>query len=137
MTTTVAYQQNLRTVCTHVASGSAIETDAPLDNCGKGQRFSPTDLMATSLATCMLTVMGIKAESMGLKLDEMTMTVEKIMNADPRRIGAIKLVVSVPDSLAAADEKIKKILKHTAETCPVQQSIHPDIEVSVDWGAWS
>lgn len=137
MTATVVYQQNLRTICSHTASGSSIETDAPVDNCGKGQRFSPTDLTATSLATCMLTVMGIKADGMGLQLDGTQISVKKIMKADPRRIGAIELAVTVPQHLQNADEKTIKILKHTAHTCPVQQSLHPDIEVSVDWGAWS
>src|SRR5437762_3129427 len=136
MTSTVVYNGGLRTTCTHLKSGSSFETDAPTDNNGKGERFSPTDLMATSLGTCMITVMGIKARSMGLDLDGVKIEVEKIMKADPRRIGGINLFFHFPDRLAGVDEKTKQILRHTADTCPVQQSIHPDIEVRVDWGEW-
>lgn len=137
MTSTVEYLSELRTTCTHLASGSSFETDAPIDNNGKGERFSPTDLMATSLATCMLTVMGIKARTMGFDLNEMKVDVEKIMKADPRRVGGINLYFHIPPTLKETDEKTKQILKHTANTCPVQQSIHPDIEVKVNWGDWS
>ena len=137
MTSKVRYEGDLRTVCTHLQSGNSIQTDAPVDNHGKGERFSPTDLMATSLATCMATVMGIKAASLRIKLDGLEVEVEKIMKADPRRVGGINLFFHIPDNLSAIDEKTKQILKNTAHTCPVQQSLHPDIEVKVDWGAWS
>lgn len=137
MTSSVVYEGELRTTCTHLRSGSAFETDAPVDNNGKGERFSPTDLMATSLGTCMITVMGIKARAMGFDLNGVKIDVEKIMKADPRRVGGINLTFHIPDNLKDVDEKTKQILKHTGNTCPVQQSIHPDIEVNVDWGAWS
>ncbi|MBL7743715.1 MAG: OsmC family protein [Chitinophagaceae bacterium] len=137
MTSTVVYNGDLRTTCTHLRSGSAFETDAPLDNNGKGERFSPTDLMSTSLATCMVTVMGIKARTMGFDLNEIKVDVLKIMKADPRRVGEIELTFHIPDTLKNIDEKTKAILKHTGDTCPVMKSIHPDIEVRVDWGAWS
>lgn len=137
MTSTVEYEGELRTVCTHLRSGNSFETDAPVDNNGKGERFSPTDLLATSLGTCMITVMGIKARTMGVDLDRVTIEVEKIMKADPRRVGGINLFFHIPDNLKTIDEKTKQILKHTGNTCPVQYSIHPDIEVKVDWGAWS
>lgn len=137
MTSTVVYEGGLRTTCTHLASGNAFETDAPVDNNGKGERFSPTDLLATSLATCMLTVMGIKARSMGFDLDGVTVEVEKIMKANPRRVGGINLFFTIPEGLQTVDEKTKQILRQTGNTCPVQLSIHPDIEVKVDWGAWS
>ena len=137
MTSSVLYEGELRTTCTHLRSGNAFETDAPVDNNGKGERFSPTDLMATSLATCMITVMGIKARTMGFDLDGVKIDVEKIMKADPRRVGGINLFFQIPDKLTSLDEKSKQILKHTGNTCPVQQSIHPDIEVKVDWGAWN
>ena len=137
MTSTVAYIGDLRTTCTHLKSGNDFETDAPVDNHGKGERFSPTDLMATSLATCMLTVMGIKAKMMRFDLDGMTIDVEKLMKADPRRVGGINLFFHIPDALAGVSEKEKAILRNTAETCPVMQSIHPEIEVKIDWGAWS
>jgi putative redox protein len=137
MTSTVVYNGELRTTCTHLKSGSAIETDAPPDNHGKGERFSPTDLMSTSLATCMVTVMGIKARSMGFDLNDIKVEVLKIMKADPRRVGGIDLTFHIPDSLKNVEEKTKVILKNTAETCPVMKSIHPEIEVKIDWGSWS
>ncbi len=137
MTSTVVYNGDLRTTCTHLKSGSAIETDAPVDNNGKGERFSPTDLLATSLATCMVTVMGIKARSMGFDLNELKADVLKIMKADPRRVGGIEISFHIPESLQQLETKTKEILKHTADTCPVIRSIHPDIEVKIDWGAWS
>ena len=137
MISTVVYNGELRTTCTHLRSGSGFETDAPIDNNGKGERFSPTDLMATSLATCMITVMGIKARTMGVDLAGVSVEVEKMMKAEPRRIGGIHLFFHFPEALQHMDEKAKQILKHTGNTCPVQQSIHPDIEVKVDWGEWS
>jgi uncharacterized OsmC-like protein len=137
MTSIVVYEGGLRTTCTHLRSGSDFETDAPVDNNGKGERFSPTDLMATSLATCMITVMGIKARTMGFDLNEVKVDVEKIMKADPRRIGGINLTFHIPEVLKNIDDKTKTILKHTGNTCPVQHSLHPDIEVNVDWGSWN
>src|SRR5215208_5965132 len=136
MTSTVAYEGSLRTTCTHLRSGNNFETDAPVDNNGKGERFSPTDLMATSLGTCMITVMGIKAKTMGFDLHGVKIEVEKIMKADPRRVGGINLFFHIPDNLKGVDEKTKQILKHTGNTCPVRQSIHPEIEVNIDWGSW-
>lgn len=136
MTSTVVYTGGLRTTCTHLRSGNSFETDAPVDNNGKGERFSPTDLMATSLATCMITVMGIKARALGFDLDGVKIDVLKIMKTDPRRVGGIHLTFHIPETLHDMDEKTKVILKHTGNTCPVQLSIHPDIDVQVDWGAW-
>ncbi|MGB3005235.1 MAG: OsmC family protein [Chitinophagaceae bacterium] len=137
MTSTVVYNGALRTTCTHLKSDSSFETDAPVDNNGKGERFSPTDLMATSLAACMITVMGIKARAMGFDLDDIKIEVLKIMKADPRRVGGIELTFHIPDALKEIDEKTKIIMKNTGETCPVMKSIHPDIEVRIDWGGWS
>lgn len=136
MTSSVLYNTDLRTTCTHLKSGSHFETDAPTDNNGKGARFSPTDLMATSLATCMVTVMGIKARSMGFDLDGLTVEVEKIMKADPRRVGGINLTYTIPEALQRLGEKEIAILKNTGINCPVQKSLHPDIEVAINWGAW-
>lgn len=136
MTSTVHYTGDLRTTCTHLQSRSAFETDAPVDNNGKGERFSPTDLMATSLAACMITVMGIKARTMGFDLNDVRIEVLKKMKADPRRVGGIDLTFHIPAALQEVDEKTKIILKNTGETCPVIKSIHPDIEVNIDWGAW-
>jgi putative redox protein len=137
MTSTVVYNGELRTTCTHLRSGNSFETDAPIDNNGRGERFSPTDLMATSLATCMITVMGIKARTMGLDLNDVKIDVLKIMKAEPRRVGGIELTFHIPDALANIDEKTKTILKNTGNNCPVALSIHPDLEWKVDWGAWS
>ena len=136
MTSTVVYKGELRTTCTHLRSGNSFETDAPVDNNGRGERFSPTDLMSTSLATCMITVMGIKARTMGFDLAGVTIDVLKIMKADPRRVGGIELTFHIPEGLQVIDEKTKSILKNTGITCPVQLSIHPDIDVKIDWGAW-
>jgi len=136
MTSTVVYNGDLRTTCTHLRSNSSFETDAPVDNNGKGERFSPTDLMATSLATCMITVMGIKAKTMGFDLNDVRLDVEKIMKAEPRLVGGINITFHIPDHLKEIDDKTKQILKHTGNTCPVQHSIHPDIEVNINWGDW-
>ncbi|HYH14662.1 MAG TPA: OsmC family protein [Flavisolibacter sp.] len=137
MTSIVTYEGDLRTNCTHIRSQSTIETDAPIDNNGKGERFSPTDILATSLASCMITVMGIKARSLGFDLNDVKIEVEKIMKAEPRRVGRINLTFHIPDPLKNLDDKQKHILKHTGDTCPVMKSIHPDIDVQVDWGHWA
>jgi putative redox protein len=128
MTSTVVYDENLRTVCTHLRSGSRIETDAPVDNQGKGQRFSPSDMVATALGSCMLTIMGMRARDMNLDLKGVNIEVEKIMLADPRRIGGINLTFHFPDNLKT-DEKQRKVLELAAHSCPVIYSIHPDIKV--------
>ena len=128
MTSTVVYEGNLRTVCTHSKSGSVIETDAPPDNQGKGERFSPSDLVATALGSCMLTIMGIKARDMNVDLSGVHIAIEKIMKADPRRIGGINLTFSFPPELRLS-LKQQTILENSAHTCPVFYSIHPDIDV--------
>ena len=132
MTSTVVYEGNLRTLCTHLRSGSTFETDAPVDNKGKGERFSPTDLVATSLATCMLTLMGMRAAEMEVDIKGISVDVEKIMKADPRRVGGINLTFHFPESLEI-NERQQAILQRAAETCPVMYSIHPDIEVNVNF----
>ena len=137
MTSTVLYLGDLRTVCTHVQSESDFETDAPVDNNGKGERFSPTDLLATSLATCMVTVMGIKARAMGFDLTDVKVEVLKIMKSEPRRVAGIDVSFHIPEPLVSLDEKSRTILKHTADHCPVMKSIHPDIQVNVNWGEWN
>lgn len=128
MTSSVVYEGNLRTVCMHLKSGNQIETDAPVDNQGKGERFSPTDLVATALGACMMTIMGIKARDMEVDLAGTKIEVEKIMASDPRRIGGINLTFHFPDTLKL-DEKQRTILERAAHTCPVIYSIHPDIAV--------
>lgn len=134
MTSKVIYKENLRTEMIHLKSGSIIETDAPIDNNGKGERFSPTDLVASALASCMLTVMGIKARDLNIVLDGTEASVTKIMGTEPRRIVGIDVVIQFPASIGA-DDKQKTILERTALTCPVQFSIHPDItcNISFNW----
>jgi len=136
MTSTVVYNGELRTTCTHLKSGSNFDTDAPTDNQGKGERFSPTDLLATSLGTCMVTTMAIKSRTMGFDLDGVEIEVLKIMKSDPRRVGAIELTFHFPEKLKNVDEKTKTILKNTGNNCPVMISLHPDVDVKVDWGEW-
>lgn len=136
MTSTVVYEGDLRTTCTHLRSGNHFETDAPVDNNGKGERFSPTDLMATSLATCMITVMGIKARSMGFDLNDIKIEVLKIMKSDPRRVAGINLTFHIPQHLANTSPEKVETLKKIGVNCPVQLSLHPDIDVQIDWGAW-
>jgi len=130
MTSTVIYEGELRTVARHLQSGTEIGTDAPVDNQGKGEQFSPTDLTATSLAACMATTMGIKARDLQVDLIGMKVSTLKIMKADPRRIGGINIEFTFPPSLQV-DEKQRLILERTAHTCPVMLSLHPDIEVKV------
>lgn len=131
-TAKVVYKGNLRTECTHLASGNSFITDAPLDNNGKGEAFSPTDTVATGLANCMFTVMGIKAELIGVNLNEAYAEVTKTMASSPRRISRIEVNFTF---LSTVSPKDQKILEHTAKTCPVHYSLHPDIErvVSFNW----
>ncbi|HVX27784.1 MAG TPA: OsmC family protein [Parafilimonas sp.] len=128
MTAEIIYKGALRTEAKHLQSSTVIETDAPTDNQGKGERFSPTDLLATSLGTCMITTMGIKARNMNVDLNDTKISIKKIMQSDPRRVGKIEITFDFPSSFQA-DEKQKKILENTAYTCPVAVSIHPDIAV--------
>ncbi|KAF0242503.1 MAG: OsmC family protein [Sediminibacterium sp.] len=128
MTSQIIYKGDLRTTATHLQSGTIIETDAPTDNQGKGERFSPTDLVATALATCMITTMGIKANTMDIRLDGTTADVTKIMASDPRRISKMIVHIFFPKSLQL-DEKQKEILERTARTCPVERTLHPDVEL--------
>jgi uncharacterized OsmC-like protein len=131
MTAIVTYDTNLRTTCLHLQSGSSFETDAPSDNKGQGARFSPTDLIATGLGSCLITTMGIKAESMDLKLDGAKVDVTKVMMSEPRRIGKIIIAVTMP--ALNLDEKTKEILEKVGRTCPVERSLHPDIELDISF----
>jgi putative redox protein len=130
MTATIIYTGQLRCNATHDQSGSVIETDAPTDNRGKGERFSPTDLLCVSLGTCIVTTMGIKAVDMGIDLTGTTRQVQKYMLADPRRVGKVEIEIGFPATLKL-DEKDKALLKRIGDNCPVQKSIHPDIETKV------
>ena len=129
MTSKVTYLGRLRTTCEHLKSGNSFITDAPTDNNGKGEAFSPTDTVATALASCMLTVMGIKAESLeGVNLEGSVALINKIMSANPRRIARIEIQL---DLKGVAADKDRKILENTANTCPVHNSLHPDIEKEI------
>jgi putative redox protein len=132
MTSTVIYEGDLHTVARHLQSGTEIETDAPVDNQGKGERFSPTDLVATALGACMATTMGIKARDMKVDLRDMKLSILKIMKPDPRRIAGVNVVFDFPATLQV-DDKQREILERTAHTCPVMQSIHPDMEVNIEF----
>ena len=125
MTSKVEYLGSLRTESEHLQSGSKMITDAPVDNHGKGEAFSPTDTVANALATCMLTVMGIKADALEIDMKGTTAEVTKTMAAEPRRISKIEVNIKFPGSY---DEKVMKTLENTGRTCPVLQSLHPDIE---------
>jgi len=131
-TSKVTYLGDLRTSSIHLQSGSEIISDAPLDNNGKGEAFSPTDTVSNGFASCMFTVMGIKAREMGVDLSRSTAEVTKIMAADPRRISEIHVIFEMN---VDADEKTKTILERTALTCPVHFSLHPDIkrEIVFNW----
>ena len=132
MTSKVVYEGDLRTVATHIKSGSVIETDAPTDNQGKGERFSPTDLVATALASCMFTIMGIAARTHAIDINGMECNVEKIMVSNPRKIGEIKVNISFPQQQKYSDKE-RNILEHAALTCPVFLSLHPDVTKSVSF----
>lgn len=125
MTATVTYTGDLRTRCEHLSSGNEFITDAPTDNQGLGQAFSPTDTVATAVASCMLTVMGIKARALEVDLKHSRAEVTKHMVSDPRRISRVEVILRLP---AAISEKNRKILEHTARHCPVILSLNENIE---------
>lgn len=120
------YLGNLRTEIEHIQSGNRITTDAPLDNNGKGEFFSPTDMFASSLGSCMLTIIGIAANTHGFSIDGTTLEIEKIMAANPRRVAEIKIEVHFPKDANYTDKQ-KRIIEAAAKTCPVANSLHPDV----------
>ena len=121
----VLYSGNFRCEVVHAQSNTQIETDAPLDNKGKGERFSPTDLLCTSLATCILTTMAIAAEERGWKFEGITATIEKIMNQTPRRIGEIKIHFIFPN--LDYDDSMKEKIQRYAHACPVGRSLSSEV----------
>jgi len=125
------YLGGLRTEATHVQSGTKIITDAPLDNQGKGEAFSPTDLLSASLASCMLTIMGIKARDSNIDIDGTTCYITKIMAADPRRVAEIVINFKFPKEYS---EKEQQLLERSALTCPVYYSVHEDLKKTVTFG---
>lgn len=133
MTAEIVYQGHLRCECTHLQSGTIIETDAPTDNRGKGERFSPTDTVCVALATCMITTMGIRATDMNIDLTGTTIQVKKHMLAEPRRIGKIDVTLNLP---AGIEPKTQEIFQKIGDNCPVMKSIHPNliVEATYNWG---
>ncbi len=127
----VKYDGGLRCSATHLKSGNSIISDAPTDNKGKGEAFSPTDLLCTSLSMCMLTIMGIAAEEKGIAFENITVDVTKIMGSEPRRVAEIHLNFKIPN--LGWTEREWAIMKNAANTCPVAQSIHPSIKLEVTW----
>jgi uncharacterized OsmC-like protein len=128
-TTKTIYLGELRTRATHVRSGQEIITDAPPDNKGKGEAFSPTDLLATSLGSCMITIMGIAAREHRFDLDGTTARIWKIMESNPRRVGEVRIELTFPAKNYS--EKEKKIIERSAFTCPVYLSLHPDLKKTI------
>jgi len=127
----VNYEGDLHCTNTHGPSGSSFGTDAPVDNNGRGETFSPTDLVASALGSCMATIMGIVAKRKNISLEGMMIKVGKQMSGDqPRRISKLEVTIEVP---LPADHPERKILESAALSCPVHQSIHPEIEVPIDW----
>ena len=126
---TLAYAGDLRTVMTHLASSEQVVTDAPVDNRGRGEAFSPTDLTASALASCMMTVIGIKANDLGLEIHEMEARVQKTMGSGPRRI--IRIAIELQILAPNVSDKDKKVLERTAHACPVAQSLHPEIDQAI------
>ena len=129
-TSKVKYNGSLRTTATHLKSGETITTDAPVDNNGKGEAFSPSDLLATSLANCMITIMGMAANTHKIDLGEVEAEVTKVMVTEPRRVSEIHVSFDFPNKSIYSDKE-KKILEHAAMTCPVFYSLHPDIQKDV------
>ncbi len=130
MTASIVYEGNLRCSARHIQSGYELETDAPTDNHGKGERFSPTDLVCTALGTCILTTMAIKAGSMGIDLGASTAHVTKHMQAAPRKIAAIDIEIILKTGREIS-EKEREILILTGNTCPVAKSLHPDVVMNI------
>lgn len=132
MTASIIYTGELRCQCTHNQSGTIIETDAPTDNRGKGEKFSPTDTLCVALATCMVTTMALKATDMGIELAGTSIAVTKHMLSEPRRIGKVDVTLSFPNTLQL-EEKDRIILQRIGDNCPVAKSLHPDLELNIEY----
>ena len=124
------YKGDLSTLVTHNSTGESIETDAPIDNNGKGRKFSPTDLFVSSLGSCMLTIIGITANTHGFNIDGSTISLDKIMGESPRRISKINLTINIKGDLS---DKQKELVIRAAHHCPVAKSIHPDIKENISF----
>ena len=130
-TSKITYTGELRTAAIHLKSGIEIITDAPIDNQGKGEAFSPTDLLATSLGNCMLTIVGIAAKTHGFNIDGTTAEITKIMGENPRRVAEIVVDLQFPANNYS--DKEKEIIERSAKTCPVAFSLHPDIKQALSF----
>jgi putative redox protein len=135
MTAQIIYQGGLRCLATHLQSSSIIETDAPTDNRGKGERFSPTDLVCVALATCIVTTMGMKANDMNIDISQTQIAVTKHMKSEPRRIGQIDVTLRLPAD--GTTEKDRQILERVGSHCPVHQSLHAGLVMNIvyEWVA--
>ena len=131
MTASIIYQGDLRCSATHLQSGTIIETDAPTDNRGKGEKFSPTDTLCVSLATCLITTMALKARDMNIELKDTKIDVIKHMLKDPRRVGQIDVTLHFPQ--LELDREQKSILETTGNNCPVAKSLHPDLKTNIQY----
>ena len=131
MTSKITYLGDLRTSSVHLQSGTEILSDAPTDNNGKGEAFSPTDMVANALGSCMMTIMAIKSQDLNVDLVGSTIEITKVMNAEPRRIG--KIIVDIKMAVSAS-EKEQTILERAAMTCPVFLSLHPEIQKEISFG---
>lgn len=130
-TSRIIYLGDLRTEAEHVRSGNKLITDAPVDNNGKGEFFSPTDLLATSLGACMVTIMGMSAKTHGFNIDGTKISVQKIMGTNPRRVVEVVIDLHFPHNKYSAKEK--KIIELAAKECPVAQSLHPDLKQTINF----
>ncbi|MDD6181117.1 MAG: OsmC family protein [Desulfovibrionaceae bacterium] len=134
-TVSLTYRGDLRVECTHNASGTTLLTDAPVDNHGRGEGFSPTDLCATALGACALTIIGIHCKEHGIDLDGATVDVTKAMSASPRRIGRLEVIIHMPPR--GYSESQRAVIEACARSCPVCLSLHPGVEqrITFDWMA--
>jgi len=131
MTSKIVYNGDLRTTATHLKSGSMLVTDAPIDNHGKGEMFSPTDLVATALGSCMLTIMGIVSERLGVSVTGTEVQINKIMGSGPRKIVAIEVTISLPHNNYTDKQRI--VLENAAKNCPVALSLDKDLKQRVEF----
>ena len=129
MTSSIEYIGGLRTKATHLKSGNSLITDAPTDNQGKGESFSPTDMVATALGACMITIMGIRARDNNIDMDGADVAVEKIMASNPRRISEVRIEIKMPNKDYSPSEI--QLLEDAARGCPVCRSLHPDTKVNL------
>jgi putative redox protein len=134
MTASIIYKGDLRCECTHLQSGTVIETDAPTDNRGKGERFSPTDTVCVALATCMITTMGLRAADMQADISGTKLEVTKHMKSEPRRIAKIEIRLHIPPT--GLNENERMIFEKIGDNCPVIKCMHPDVEIVTEYH-WS